>query len=77
MIQPSSTARKDSVIAWVIAATSPGECVPIGASRAAADAAVFTDVLTEETEAAAEDTDAGAADLGKREDAIDAPPGDA
>ena len=71
-IQPSSTARNDSVMALVIAATSLGECVPIGASRAPGDAAVFTEVLTEDKDAAGDDTDAGVCDRGSKEDAIDA-----
>ena len=74
MIHPSSTAKKDSVIALVMAATSLGECVPVGASLGAADAAVLTDVFTDETDAAApDDMDAARSDLGKREDAMEAP----
>ena len=57
-------------MALVIAATSLGECVPIGASLGAADAAVLTDVFTEETEATApEDTDAARSG---RDDAMEA-----
>ena len=48
-------------MALVIAATSLGECVPTGASRGAADAAVLTEVLTDEPDAATpDDTDAAA-----------------
>ena len=73
-IHPSSTAKKDSVIALVIAATSLGEWVPVGASLGAADAAVLTDVFTDETEATApEDMDAALSDRGKSDDAMEAP----
>ena len=61
-------------MALVMAATSLGEWVPIGASRAAGDAAVLTEVLTEDTEGAMEDTDGGATlgDRGMSGEAIDA-----
>jgi hypothetical protein len=72
LIHPSSTAKNDSVMALVMAVTSRGECVPIGASRFSAEAAVLTDVLTDETDATGpEDIDAALWERGKREEATE------
>lgn len=51
LIQASSTARNDSVMARVIIATSLGLCVPTKSSRLEGEAVVFTDVLTDDTDA--------------------------
>ena len=61
-------------MALVMEATSFGEWVPIGASRGAGEAAVLTEVLTEDTEGAMEETDGGATfgDRGIKGEAIDA-----
>ena len=52
LIHPSSTDKKDCVIARMMAACSCGEWVPAGAPSLATptDAEVFTDVLTEDTD---------------------------
>ena len=56
-------------------ATSLGEWVPTGASLAAAEAAVLTDVLTDEAEAAVDVAEAPAwEDPAMSDEAIDAPP---
>lgn len=74
LIHPSSTAKKDSVIARVMVATSLGEWVPTGASLAAVEVAVLTDVLTDDAEAAVEVAEASARDPTMSDEAIDAPP---
>jgi hypothetical protein len=71
LIQPSSTAKNDSVMARVIDATSDGECVPTGASRFITDAAVFTDVLTEDPDGGTDEFSPPFASLCKSDDVID------